>query len=133
MKTIFIIIFLLLRFDESYSQWIQQQSGTTITLHDIEFINGLTGWASGDGGLILKTSNGGINWINQPTEAIGKPLLGIHPVNENIVYATGWYNTILKTTNGGQNWISIRNGPVGQGRSFFSLFFINEQTGWVNG
>jgi photosystem II stability/assembly factor-like uncharacterized protein len=44
--------------------WIQQNSGTTLTLKSIQFINLNTGWICGEGGLILKTTNGGINWFS---------------------------------------------------------------------
>jgi photosystem II stability/assembly factor-like uncharacterized protein len=97
----------------------------------MEFINSTTGWVCGDNGVILKTTNGGVNWIQQPTEAIGKYLFGIYPVNENVVYCAGWFETILKTTNGGTNWITLQNGPVGLGHSYFSVFFLNENTGWI--
>ena len=35
------------------------------SLLDVEFINRTTGWACGDGGVIVKTTNGGINWLQQ--------------------------------------------------------------------
>jgi len=128
---ILFILFILLSNIISEAQWIQQQSGVTTPLYDIEFINRSTGWSCGEGGTIIKTTNGGTNWIRQITNVPSKPLFGIHPVNENVVYSVGWFGTILKTTNGGDNWLAIQNGAVGDG-NYFCVFFLNEMTGWIS-
>jgi photosystem II stability/assembly factor-like uncharacterized protein len=113
------------------AQWTFQNSGTTFPLYDIKFINENTGWSCGDNGTILKTTNGGNNWILQSTEAVGKYLFSIYPVNDSVVFCVGYFETILKTTNGSVNWLTIQNGPIGQGHSYFSVFFLNEKTGWI--
>ena len=43
-----------------YSKWIAQNSGTNQNLYDIEFLNDKTGWAVGDAGVVIKTTDGGI-------------------------------------------------------------------------
>ena len=48
--------------------WIQQTSGTTITLRSVQFIDQNTGWICGDGGLIISTTNGGQIGRNCPVE-----------------------------------------------------------------
>lgn len=132
MKKLFYILITISLFHQcAGAQWVQQVSGTGTTLLDIEFINQNTGWVCGDGGTIIKTTNGGINWVTQYSGVPNKPLYGIHPVNENVVYCVGWFETILKTTDGGNNWLIIRNGPSGMGSSFFEVFFLNENTGWL--
>ena len=75
----------------------------------------------------------GVNWIEQNQPVTNKYLNSICPVDSNIVYCVGWFETILKTTNGGENWFALRNGPVGEGNSYESTFFINELTGWIGG
>jgi photosystem II stability/assembly factor-like uncharacterized protein len=85
----------------SFSQWFIQESGTNNALYDIEFINENTGWCCGEGGYIIKTTNGGENWIQQTNGVPGRSLYGIHPVDSNIVYAVGFTRVFIKTTNGG--------------------------------
>jgi len=115
------------------AQWITQYPYTAgVGLRDIEFINSNTGWVCGDG-IILKTTNKGVNWIAQNHPASGKYLYSIHPIDSNIVYCAGWFETLLKSTNGGIDWIAIKNGPVGQGCSYEGIFFINANTGWFAG
>ena len=131
------IIYILLIFSlqssicNLYAQWVIQPSPVTSFLHDVEFINRTTGWACGDGGVIIKTTNGGINWFQQESGVSNKNLWGIHPVDSNTVYCVGWFQTILKTTNGGTNWQILRNGSFGNTPSFFEVFFLNENTGWL--
>lgn len=127
------ILILLFFYGSLYGQWINQNSGVTNNLYDIKFINRYTGWICGNN-VILKTTNGGVNWFQQYNPAVGKKLNRIFPVDSNIIYCVGIFETILKTTNGGNNWIIIRNGPSITGYNFFeSLFFLNDKTGWMAG
>jgi len=114
----------------SFSQWFIQNSGTTNALYDIEFINENTGWCCGDG-VILKTTNGGTNWIQQTNGVPFETFFGIHPVDSNIVYAVGFFRTFIKTTNGGESWFTLDSGGVGTG-SYMCVFFINANTGWIS-
>lgn len=117
----------------SVAQWILQHNNIS-TLYDIQFVNNLTGWAIGVNSVVLKTTNGGINWLNQQSNLSGsKNLIGLSMINENTGYISGWFETILKTTNSGINWLIISDGPIGQGNSWNSSFFLNEQTGWICG
>lgn len=127
----FILLFFIAQASAS-AQWILQTSGTVETIRDIEFINQNTGFFCGDG-IIGKTTNGGVNWILLSHPSSDKPLFSINPINENLVYCIGWFETILKSTNGGSTWIEIRNGPWGDGSSYFASYFINSQTGWIAG
>jgi len=111
------------------SQWLQQTSGVTTSLLDIDFINQNTGWACGDGGVILKTTNGGLNWFAQNSSVLNR-LEGIDAIDASTIYCVGWLNTILKSTNGGTDWLIIRADATG-GPRFFKTFFLNQNTGWL--
>ncbi|MDZ4711508.1 MAG: YCF48-related protein [bacterium] len=132
-KIIYTILFYLFSILTAQSQWVLQSSFTTNNLYDIEFLNRNTGWTVGDGGKILKTTDGGTNWLNVPNPAVGKPLSSIHLVDSNICYVVGWFETIIKSTDGGASWIVIRNNGFGFGASYDAVFFIDENTGWIAG
>jgi len=134
-KLIFTILIIHFSLIIANAQWYQQNSGTNQNLYDVKFINKNTGWALGDAGIVLKTTNGGINWINIPNPSIiaGGILSTVFPVDSNFVYVVGGHEVILKTTNGGNNWITIRNGPYGTGTGFESAYFLNKDTGWFCG
>jgi photosystem II stability/assembly factor-like uncharacterized protein len=129
------IIFILFTFHISLltlnAQWVAQYNPSSINLQDVTFINRYTGWVCGDGSQILKTTNGGVNWVLQSSGVSGKILTGIHAVDSQFVYCVGWWQTVLKTTDGGNNWIILRNGPQPppQVGSFYGLYFLNRTTG----
>lgn len=132
-KVIYIIFAISLSHNFANCQWVQQNSGTTQHLYDLNFINIQTGWVCGNNGTLLKTTNGGNKWFEQNTGIIDRPLNSIHFINEN----TGWgctslINTagiIMKTTNGGNNWILQYSSP---NKSFLSLFFVDSLKGWIS-
>lgn len=131
MKKIILIFLIFLTQSESFSQWIQQASGTNVPLNRIKFVNRNTGWICGDAGTILKTTNGGSNWFAQSSGVPNKILTCISPVNDSVVYCVGWFQTVLKTIDGGSNWMILENGQFGQVNSYHSCFFLNEQIGWI--
>ncbi|MFA7361667.1 MAG: YCF48-related protein [Candidatus Kapaibacterium sp.] len=134
-KLILLIVMILnvsLLISNGYSQWMLQNTGSTTDFHSVKFINKNTGWICGTG-VIAKTTNAGINWIQQIHPATNKRLDRLSAIDSNTVYCIGMFKTILKTTNGGDNWIAIQNGPYGTGDSYNSMFFLNNNTGWISG
>jgi photosystem II stability/assembly factor-like uncharacterized protein len=70
----------------------------------VRFISPTVGWAVGEYGTILKTTNGGASWTLQTRETRGS-LFGIYFADENTGTAVGydWWTCdgiILRTTNG---------------------------------
>jgi photosystem II stability/assembly factor-like uncharacterized protein len=90
------------------AQWFSQNSEVTVHLGSVSFINETRGWAAGDSGTILSTSNGGNNWERQTTNYT-TPLLSISFCDESNGWAVGDYGIILKTTNQGNDWSRVYN------------------------
>jgi len=74
MKKLFLILFILfcsLYTVNCYSQWIplNTNTGTACVFRSVFFLNGDTGFAAGDSaysyGILIKTTNGGTNWLRQ--------------------------------------------------------------------
>ncbi len=133
-KTILVLIILHCSLLIANAQWIAQNSGTNENLYDIEFLNEKTGWAVGDAGVVIKTTDGGANWINVPNPSIqyGGLMWAIQPIDSEVVYAVAGYDFIMKTTNGGTNW-DVLSGRPGSITAFKSLYFLNRDTGWFLG
>lgn len=68
--------------------WTALSSGTTNNLLDVFFTNSDTGYAVGDGGIVVKTTNGGIAFIEEQLNAPLKPVLKCYPnpANECIFF-----------------------------------------------
>ncbi|MBC8319882.1 MAG: T9SS type A sorting domain-containing protein [Bacteroidetes bacterium] len=136
--------FVLIGF-KCFAQWEPQNSGTTKRLKDVFFTNVDTGYAvgnndTGDGGIILKTTNGGIDWI---TLMIADTLEfnSVYFTDANTGYVAGskqyWSNPaiILKTTNGGISWSIVFNYSYSNesGASLVSVYFPGPNTGYAVG
>ncbi|MEO6696066.1 MAG: YCF48-related protein [Ignavibacteria bacterium] len=130
-KIIIILLIIHCSLIISNAQWIQQNSGTNQNLYDIEFINEKTGWAVGDAGVVIKTTNGGINWINipNPSPSLSPNLWSVAPIDSNIVYITSGRDLIIKTTNGGMNW-DVLNFCPSCNSATIGVHFLNKDTGW---
>jgi photosystem II stability/assembly factor-like uncharacterized protein len=92
-----------------YSQfWVYQTSGTTQELNGVFMLDELNGWVCGDAGTLLKTNNGGQNWVQVP--ATGNDLNSIAFKDANSGVAVGDDGIIIRTTNGGINWNTVNSG-----------------------
>lgn len=99
--------------------WMAQASGTS------------TGYVVGNSGVILKTTDGGLNWTRK-SSGMNNALLSVHfPVDASTGYASGWSGTVLKTTDGGVNWPSLASGTS---NGLWSIHFpMDATTGYVTG
>lgn len=113
-KVFTILLFFTLTFElHSQNYWLKQNSSTNKNIRTCFFTDTSNGWAAGDSGLIIHTSNGGKVWNIQNT-GIDDGVVSLFFLNENKGYALAWelentppdfYGTrILSTTNGGNNW-----------------------------
>ena len=132
---IFLIVVINFFVVQINAQWSAQNSGTSNRLLSIYFLNADLGWAAGNDGTILKTTNGGMDWV--PLN-IGT-LDNIHAIFF-IDSLVGWavlyeflpdrHGSIIQSTDGGMSWnvqLSIT------GYTFHSIHFNDENIGWVAG
>jgi hypothetical protein len=115
--------------------WIEQPCPTTKALTELAFPDSLNGWACGDSGVIIHTSNAGLNWVVQSS--------GVTAAVDDIFFLTnsrGWalvndsYFTgtiILTTTNGGTNWNFQRFPDTTI--IFKSIYFLDSLRGFLGG
>lgn len=127
-------------FSETYSQnsWRILPRPTSQNLSSLSFVDSLTGWAVGDSGTILKTTNGGEGWIVQNSNVV-YPILHVFTVNENYGWALAhnyefdstmtFGTTMLRTVDGGSQWSS----QLYQNEFFTSVFFFDSLVGIMGG
>ena len=143
LKHILIIFLLFTASVNAYSvdYWLPLNSPTTRFLRSVTFLDSLNGWAAGDSGTIIHTSNGGLSWVIQPTDIEEHHISCIFFLNENLGWALAWditwdtiatYGTImLNTTNGGNNWTSEL---YPENDLFFNtIIFLDSLTGYMGG
>jgi photosystem II stability/assembly factor-like uncharacterized protein len=102
----------------SQAQWTEVFSDSTHTIGDIFCLNKDTCWVSGTNGLLLKTINGGSNWL---------PILidtsfgyyGLSFLNDTIGFMIRGPKTLLKTIDGGNTWNSYNATVLCSNSVFF--------------
>ena len=110
-----IISFVLLLYTAtSYSQvqpWATIQSPVNVTLRYLSFVDSLTGWAAGEAGTIIRTTDGGDTWEVQ-NSTVQTFISDIFFIDKNLGWATTiedvfpFNSIIIKTTNGGEQWVA---------------------------
>ena len=116
--------------------WKIIKSPTTQNLQKVVFVDSLTGWAVGDSGIVIHTSDAGNNW-NVQNSGISLDIRSVTFPNKNIGWALAWttappYGTIiLNTFDGGNSW----KNQVFNGQDVFlnSIYFIDSLNGWIGG
>jgi len=105
-------------------------------LSDMTFIDSLTGYGiTGDGTVgdtnyIIKTSDGGENWVI--VNRLFRDLTRVIFINKNTGFVCGGYNDVggivLKSTNTGINWFSLNANFANH---FTDMFVLSEDTIWL--
>lgn len=107
MKKPLVILLILTGQLTALSQWKFQSSGTNEMLLSVYFTNDNTGYAVGNGGVILKTYDGGSHW-SKTIEGSTDNLISVCFSDAKNGYILGndyWgTNFIMITTNGGSTW-----------------------------
>src|SRR5436190_1022116 len=92
-----------------YSQWVELNTGLTGRLNSISSIKGITTWACGVNGTVIKSFNSGDSWHNGNLEGIPQNVnLGhIYCLSYDVVLAAGNDENktyLFKTIDGGSSW-----------------------------
>jgi photosystem II stability/assembly factor-like uncharacterized protein len=133
MKILTISIFLFFSsaiFAQNFN-WTAQNSGVTVKLNDVYFTNNQTGWAVGDNGTIVNTTDDGQTW-NSQTSGTSENLLSVFFIDATKGCAVGGTTnkTMLKTTDGGTTWedASVNSIP---NKNMLDIEFSDINNGWV--
>lgn len=130
MSLLRILIFFILVTQIQYSQWTNQNpvpDGND--LWSTFFVDNNLGWIIGSEGFIKKTTNAGIEWVQQ-NSGTSLILKSIYFVNQSTGWICGESGTILKTTDGGQTWFNQTSGTTNH---LTKIQFIDNEIGYVVG
>lgn len=117
-------------------QVLPKSWGEDATLRAVHFVDHDYGWAVGNRGTILRTEDGGRNWVpvSSPRDAIWSDVFFI---NEKVGWICGGYyrgyldrsvGVLIRTIDGGKSWQNLATN----GMPFFrQIRFLDEQQGYV--
>ena len=87
--------------------WAAQNSTTATHLRDIDAVSEQVAWAVGDGGTVLRTTDGGSTWVVR-NAGVAVALRGVKAIDANTAYvvgdATAGAGVFTRTTDGGTTW-----------------------------
>lgn len=130
MKTFFLLGgILLLHFTAAFGQDTSQIGTSSVKLKGVWFTDEKTGYAVGNIGSILKTTDGGVFW-NALKSVTPNSLYAISFSDKNNGIACGANGTILKTTDAGETWHEIPSGTL---ETLTEVFFLDEGTAYISG
>ena len=104
-------------------------SGTTKNLAEVCFATSLRGWAVGNQGTILVTSDGGVHWKKQASKTTAE-LNSVSFANSSRGCAVGQWGTILRTSDSGARWKMLSSTWNG---GFADVSFSDATHGWTVG
>lgn len=111
------------------AQWRPQTSGSTASLRGVSAVSSQVAWASGSGGTVLRTVDGGRRWVRLTPPPGGDSLdfRDVHGVSASTAYlmsaGPGAQSRIYKTTDGGSRWVLQHSQPD-------SAFFLDAIAFW---
>jgi photosystem II stability/assembly factor-like uncharacterized protein len=110
--------------------WYTQASNTTNDLWGVCFLgDGRSGWAVGDAGTIVHTTDAGASWSTQ-VSTTSFSLRGVWFTSAQVGYAAGYGGTVMQTQNGGVTWTRLTTGATA---NFNDVCFADSQHGWAVG
>ena len=111
------------------ARWEAVHSGIGSTLLDVEFLDRSHGWAVGQEGRIVATTDGGASWQAQDS-GFEVTLRSVDFVDELTGWAVGHIGLILRTADGGQTWeLFVMEEALGQ--DLIEVSFNDPMHGWI--
>jgi photosystem II stability/assembly factor-like uncharacterized protein len=109
MKTLLCIVTFLFTSQFAFAQWIKQTVDTTASLRGLSVVNEKIVWASGTGGTVIRTIDGGKTWKVMTVAGAEKlDFRDVEAFDANTAYilsiGNGESSRIYKTTDGGATW-----------------------------
>ncbi len=100
--------------------WIPQVSNTTASLRGVSAVNERVVWASGSGGTVLRTTDGGETWkAAKVPGAESLDFRGIRAIDENTAFilsiGAGEKSRVYKTSDAGEHWTLMFTEPDPKG------------------
>lgn len=93
----------------AFAQWVPVDSGTSNNLNGTYLLDSGVGFAVGDAGTILKSTDSGATWSGL-TSGTTRSLYDVYFFADAEGVAVGDNGLILRTTNGGASWQSVASG-----------------------
>lgn len=117
--------------------WKSVNVPTTQNLYSVFFTDSLYGWAVGDSGTIIHTTDGGNNWLLQNSQTTNS-IVTVFFLTRTMGWASAFNysappygTTLLKTTNGGTTWTPSLYPE--ENKFITCIHYFDSLHGWMGG
>ncbi len=111
----------------AHAQWMPQQSNTTASLRGLSVVSGTVAWASGSGGTVIRTMDGGKTWVADTIPGAARfDLRAIAALDAQTAVVAATAGRIWRTANGGKSWQLVYENPD-------SAVFLDAVAFWADG
>jgi photosystem II stability/assembly factor-like uncharacterized protein len=114
MKKILSVLVVLFVSFQLNAQWVSQTSGVAANLTSVSAVDNNVCWIGGEGGVVLRTTNGGTNWTNVGGGSVigtTNGVVNVYALDANTCIASavspGGATFAYRTINGGSNWTQV--------------------------
>lgn len=108
--------------------WLKRSLPEFTIITDISFLDNQVGWATTNQYKVLRTTDGGISWQEQPVPV--RTFWAVAFVDTQYGWCVGESGFVYATTNGGSTWILQVDREV---LTLTSVSFVDREHGWVAG
>lgn len=112
------------------NSWTSTTIAGNYKLYAIKLYDSSNGYAVGERGKIVRTSDAGQTWSAITSAGVSQHLYALYIANASDIIICGQNGTVLKTTNGGTSWKKLH---VGLDVGLYSMAFISPQNGYIAG
>ncbi|MGH7741736.1 MAG: YCF48-related protein [Candidatus Eiseniibacteriota bacterium] len=110
--------------------WYPQVSNLSTDLNAVFFQSDRrTGWAVGNGGRIISTTDAGQTWVSQVSNSSFN-LNSVYFTSQDTGWVAGTGGVILRTMNRGTSWAMV---PSNASENLTHIYFATPDTGWAVG
>lgn len=143
--------------DDQGKSWRQGKTPVSVTLNSVAFASAKVGWAAGQGGVVLKTVDGGDSWALQldgnkllsqleksaqfseaelsrwKKEGADKPFLALTVINPQSLVVVGAYGLAFRSRDGGASWEYFGDKLNNRGGNHLYALAIRDNKMFISG
>jgi photosystem II stability/assembly factor-like uncharacterized protein len=92
----------------SQAQWLEQTSHTSASLRGLSVVSSRVAWASGTGGTVIRTTDGGATWVADTIPGASRfDLRAVAAIDEQTAVVAATAGRIWRTENGAKTWTLV--------------------------
>lgn len=114
------------------NSWSFSNTGKSPSVNWVTFGDNMHGYAGGQYGYMLKTTDGGKNWTEITRGITGDSFFGAAAAGKDNLWVVGDLGILLHTTDGGQTWTQQINTQT-DSKTIESVSFVDQFNGWAVG